>query len=248
MPARWSDRHRDGECDELPSQAPASDSRDLACKRQDHADPVAGGGQPAPAFARVNLVGLPRHAPPGRPRRRSKVRWMIIPDRNAALQRSLEVPPAPPETATLSQAPRRSPQVRAVLLQAAERQGNVIKGRHARRAQYNKAAFVRRRPRPYVGCARLRRVGLAGRGWARHGRTRLGAARHSKEGGIGRKSGAAFLQKWSDFGAQRGHADGSRCHVFFRRDVPEAADQVLRFGEPVQSRGLAPEQDVLLNP
>jgi hypothetical protein len=27
MPARWADRHRDGECDALPSQAPASDCR-----------------------------------------------------------------------------------------------------------------------------------------------------------------------------------------------------------------------------
>jgi len=53
MPARWSDRHRDGECDELPSHAPASDYRDLGCENQGHDAPIAGGGQPA-------AVGLSR--------------------------------------------------------------------------------------------------------------------------------------------------------------------------------------------
>jgi uncharacterized protein YdaU (DUF1376 family) len=46
MPARLADRHRDGECDAVPSQAPASDYRGVDCENQGHGAPLAGGGQP----------------------------------------------------------------------------------------------------------------------------------------------------------------------------------------------------------
>jgi predicted nucleic acid-binding Zn ribbon protein len=71
MPARWSDRHRDGGVDEPPSKLPAADCRDLELARQDphHDASVVGGGQSA-------TVGLPRR---GR-------RWPTRPPKSPALK------------------------------------------------------------------------------------------------------------------------------------------------------------------
>jgi hypothetical protein len=71
MPARWSSRHRDGECDELPSQAPASDNRDLAHPRQDHGHPISrgrstGNGWPSPS-----------RPPPKSPALKAKIRAQL---------------------------------------------------------------------------------------------------------------------------------------------------------------------------
>jgi hypothetical protein len=55
MPARWSDRHRDGECDEQASQAPASDYRGLDRQDQGHgviAERAASSGAALPGRAR----------------------------------------------------------------------------------------------------------------------------------------------------------------------------------------------------
>ena len=54
MPARWSSRHRDGECDAHTSQAPASDYRGPDRQDQDHGGPISrgratGNGWPSPS-------------------------------------------------------------------------------------------------------------------------------------------------------------------------------------------------------
>jgi uncharacterized protein YdaU (DUF1376 family) len=66
MPARLADRHRDGECDDVPSQAPASDYRGLGCENQGHGAPLAGGGQPETVdLSRRGTADPPWLAPAG---------------------------------------------------------------------------------------------------------------------------------------------------------------------------------------
>jgi hypothetical protein len=82
MPARLADRHRDGECDAVPSQAPASDYRGVDCENQGHGAPIAGGGQP-------ETVDLSRRgmAPPG-PCPRTAKSPNLAPQRKSAALRT----------------------------------------------------------------------------------------------------------------------------------------------------------------